>query len=56
MSLSIDKNAAAYFDSFRIEYILQDVLNKIRDKLITHNIFRIKIVNLLCVDFIASLS
>ena len=28
--------------SFRIEYIPQEVLNKIRDKLITHNIYRIQ--------------
>ena len=31
-----------YFDSFGIEYIPQEVLNKIRDKSITHNIFRIQ--------------
>ena len=31
----------AYFDSFRIEYIPQEVLNKIKDKSITHNIFGI---------------
>ena len=28
--------------SFGIEYIPQEVLNKIRDKLITHNIYRIQ--------------
>ena len=28
--------------TFRIEYIPQEVLNKIRDKSITHNIFRIQ--------------
>ena len=27
---------------FGIEYILQEVLNKIKDKSITHNIFRIQ--------------
>ena len=32
VSLFIDRNIAAYFDSFRIEYITQEVLNKIRDK------------------------
>ena len=42
VSLFIDRNAAAYFDSFRIEYIPLEVLNKIRDKSITHNIFRIQ--------------
>ena len=31
-----------YFHSFGIEYIPQEVLNKIRDKSIIHNIFRIK--------------
>ena len=30
------------FDSFRIEYIPQDELNKIKDKSITHNIFRVQ--------------
>ena len=36
------KNTDVYFDSFRIEYISQEVLNKIRDTSITYNIFRIK--------------
>ena len=27
-----------YFDSFGIEYVLQDVLNKIKDTSISHNI------------------
>ena len=31
-----------YFDSFGIEYTPQEVLNKIRDKWITHDIFRIQ--------------
>ena len=31
-----------YFDSFGIENILQEALNNIRDKSITHNIFRIQ--------------
>ena len=31
-----------YFDPFEIEYIPQEVLNKIKDKSITHNIFRIQ--------------
>ena len=42
VSLFIDKNLAVYFDSFRIEYIHQEVLNKIKDKSITHNTFRIQ--------------
>ena len=36
------KNTAVYFDCFGIEYIPQKVLNKIKDKWITHNIFRIQ--------------
>ena len=32
---------AIYFDSFGIEYILHEVLNWIRDKSITRNIFRL---------------
>ena len=42
VSLFINKNTAVYFDSFGIEYIPQEVLNKIKDKSITHNIFRIQ--------------
>ena len=38
ISLFIDRNTAVYLDSFGIEYIPQEVLNKIRDKSITHNI------------------
>ena len=29
-------------DSFEIEYIPQEELNKIKDKVVTHNIFRIE--------------
>ena len=42
VSLFIDRNTAVCFDSLGIEYILQEVLKKIRDKSITHNIFRIQ--------------
>ena len=42
VSLFNDRNTAVYFDSFGIEYIPPEVLNKIRDKLITHNIFQIQ--------------
>ena len=35
VSLFIDKNVAMYFDSFGIENISQQVLNKIKDKSIT---------------------
>ena len=38
----IERNTVVYFDSFGIEYIPQEVLNKIRDKSIPHNIFRIE--------------
>ena len=43
VSIFIDKNIAVYFDSFGIEYIPQEVLSKIKDKSITHNIFRIQV-------------
>ena len=65
VSLFIGRNRAVYFDSSGIKYtrILLQVLNKIRDKAITHNIFRsdysqyiYQTLNLLCVDFIVSLS
>ena len=36
------QNLAVYFDSFRNEGIPQEILNKIKDKSITHNIFRIQ--------------
>ena len=42
VSLFIDKNTAVYFDSFGIEYISQDKLDKISDKSITHSVFRIQ--------------
>ena len=42
VSLLIDRNTATCVDSFGIEYTLQEVLNKIRDKSITHNVFRIQ--------------
>ena len=37
-----DRNTAVYFDSFGVEYIFQEVLNKIKDKSITHDIFIIQ--------------
>ena len=42
VSLFIDRNLAVYFDSFGTECIPQEVLNKIKDKSITHKIFRIQ--------------
>ena len=41
-SLFIEKNTAVYFRCFGIEYSPQEVLNKIKDKCITHNICRIQ--------------
>ena len=41
-SLLHSKYTAVYFDSFGIEYIPQELLNKIKDKSITHDIFRIQ--------------
>ena len=40
--LFIGRNLPVYFDSFGIERIPQEVLNKIKDKSITRNIFRIQ--------------
>ena len=56
VSLFINRNIVVYFDSFGIEYILQEVLNKIKDKSTTHNIFRTEDKDLLCVEFIVLLS
>ena len=60
VSLFIDRNAAVYFDSFVVQYIPQEVLNKITDKSITQNIFRIQgnaciICGFYCVAFIESM-
>ena len=57
VSLFIDRYTAVYFVSLGIEYIPQEVLNKIRDKSITQNIFRIQdnestMCGLFCIDFI----
>ena len=38
----LTRSTAVYFDSFGIESISQEVLNKIKEKSITHNIFRIQ--------------
>ena len=42
VSLFIDKYTTVYFDSFGIKYVPLVVLNKIKDKSLTHNIFRIQ--------------
>ena len=55
--LFINKNTAIQFNSFRTEYILQGVLNKIKDKSVAHNIFRMQdnesiMSGFYCIDFI----
>ena len=42
VSLLIDKNIDVYFYSFEIEYTLQEVLKKINNKWLTHNICKIR--------------
>ena len=42
VSFFINTNTPLYFDSFGIDYIPQEVLSKIKDKSITHNVFRIR--------------
>ena len=42
VSLFTDRNTAVYFDSFRFEYIPQEVLHKTNNKSITHKTFRIQ--------------
>ena len=61
VSLLIDTNTTVYFDFFGIEYIPQEVLSKIRDKSITHNIFRIQdnesvMCGFYCITFIEYMS
>ena len=41
VSLIIDWNTAVYFNSFGIEYIPEEVLNKIKGKSVTYNRFKI---------------
>lgn len=52
VSLIIDRNSAVYSDSFGTEYIPQVVLNKIKGKSITLNIFRIQSDDSTSVGFI----
>ena len=57
VSLFINRNTAVYFDSFGNEYIPEEVLNKIKDKLINHNIFGIDdnesiVCGFCCIGFI----
>ena len=51
ISSFIDRNTAVYFDSFGIEYIPQEVLNKIKNESITHNIFRVQDHNFIMCGF-----
>ena len=52
VSLIIDRNSTVYSDSFGTEYIPQVVLNKIKGKSITLNIFRIQSDDSTSVGFI----
>ena len=52
VSLIIDRNSAVLSDSFGTEYIPQVVLNKIKGKSITLNIFRIQSDDFTSVGFI----
>ena len=54
ISLFFDKNMAVYFDSFGTEYILQKIKSEINHLLTKY--LEYKVMNLLCVDFILSLS
>ena len=56
VSIFIDRNTDIYFDSFGIEYIPQEVLVKIKDKQLLIIYLEYKIMNLLSVDLIVSLS
>ena len=53
----IERNTALYFDVLGIKYIPKEVLNKIKDKSITQNIFRMHdnesiMCGCYCIDFI----
>ena len=57
VSSFIDRNTTVFFYHFATECIPQEVLNKIKDKSITHNIFRIQdkysiMYRLYCIAFI----
>ena len=57
VSLFIDRNTAIYFNYFGIEYIPLEILSKIGDKSVTHNIFRLQdnksiMCGFYCVTFI----
>ena len=55
--LFIDRNTTIYLDTFGIEHIHHEVVNKIKDKSIAHNIFRIQDIDSImcrfyCIAFI----
>ena len=52
----IDTNTAVYFDSFDTEYTPQEVIKKSKIHLSNTIYSEYKITNLLCKDFIVSLS
>ena len=52
----IDRNTAVYFDSFGIEYIPHDVLNKIKINLSLTTYLEYNLMILRCVGFIVLLS
>ena len=52
----IDRNKVVYFNFFGIEYILQEILNKMKDKAITRSTLKIKSDDSVMCEFIASLS
>ena len=54
--LFVDRYTAVYLDSFGIEYRPQVVLNKIRDNQLLTVYLEYKIIVLLRVDFMVSLS
>ena len=49
--LLIDRNATEYFDSFVMKYILQELLSKIENKSITHNILSMQDDNYIICKF-----
>ena len=56
VSLFIDRNTDEYFDSFRIECIPQEILDKIRDKKQLTIYLKYKTMILLCLNFNVSFS
>ena len=55
VSLSTDRNTVVNFDSFGIEYIPHEQLNKTKDESITRNILKIQDNDFIIVDFMISL-